>query len=194
MFASLVAWAGGRIAGPLAMLCALPFALGLAWQTARIEGVPLLGGGLKAKVAALTAAIAARDLKEAQAEAALLRARQQWIARGEGQAWAHAAQQAKTETQIRTVIEKVPVYVSQKAAAGCVIPWGAVRLLDAAASGADPADLHARIAPGQSDDAASDVTLPEALALLAADLGIARENAGQLERLEKAVGPAAADE
>ena len=92
------------------------------------------------------------------------------------------------------MIEKVPVYVSLKAAAGCVIPWGAVRLLDAAASGADPADLRARIAPGQSDDAASDVALPEALALLAADLGIARENAGQLERLEKAVGPAGADE
>jgi hypothetical protein len=190
MLASLFSWLGGKLGG----VCALLFALGLAWQTARIDGVPLLGGGLKAKVAALTAAITARDLKDAQAEAALLRARQQWIAQGEGQARAHAAQQAKTETQIRTVIEKVPVYVSQKAAAGCVIPWGAVRLLDAAASGADPAELRARIAPGQSDDAASDVALPEALALLAADLGIARENAGQLERLEKAVGPAGADE
>jgi hypothetical protein len=62
-----------------------------------------------------------------------------------------------------------------------------VRLLDAAASGADPGDAAAHIAPGQPDDAASDVTLPEAVALLAADLGIARRNAGQLSGLEAAV-------
>jgi hypothetical protein len=64
-----------------------------------------------------------------------------------------------------------------------------VRLLDAAASGADPADLRARIAPGFADDAASDVGLPEVAALLAADLGIARQNAGQLEHLQKALAP-----
>jgi len=87
-------------------------------------------------------------------------------------------------------IEEVPVYVSEKAAAACVIPLGAVRLLDAAASGADLDTVRAAIAPGQPDDAASDVGLPEALALLAADLGAARQNADQLEHLEKAVGGA----
>jgi hypothetical protein len=180
-----VSWLGGRIGG----ICALLFALAFAWQTARIDGLPLLGGGLKAEIAALQGERAARDLKDARAQAALLQARQQMAARSEAEAGAHAAQQVRTETQIRTVIQKVPVYVSEKAAAACVVPWGLVRLLDAAASGADPADLRARIAPGQPDDAASDVGLPEIAALLAADLGIARENAQQLEHLEKALAP-----
>jgi hypothetical protein len=83
----------------------------------------------------------------------------------------------------------VPAYVSEKASAACVVPWGLVRLFDAAASGADPDDVGAAIAPGQPDDAASDVTLPALAALLAADLGIARENAGQLSHLQAAVRP-----
>jgi hypothetical protein len=185
MIAAVLSWLGGKLGG----FCALVFALGLAWQTARIDGVPLLGGGLKARVVALTGEIAARDLKDAQSEAALLRARQQGIAQGQVQARAHAAQQARTETQIQTVTEKVPVYVSAKSDAACILPWGFVRLLDAAASGADPDLVRAAIAPGQPDDAASGIALSEALTLLAADLGIARENAGQLEHLEKAVGP-----
>ncbi len=37
------------------------------------------------------------------------------------------------------------------------------------------------------DDAASDVKLSEIVALIAADFGIARQNAGQLEHLQKAV-------
>jgi hypothetical protein len=181
----MVSWLGGRIGG----ICALLFALGLLWQTVRIEGLPLLGGGLKTEIAALKSGIAARDLTDAQAQVALSRARQQMTAKGDIEAGAHATEQIKTEAQIRTVIQKVPVYVSPKAAAACVVPWGLVRLFDAAASGADPAGLRDRIAPGQPDDAASDVGLPEIAALLAADLGIARENAQQLEHLEKALAP-----
>ena len=82
----------------------------------------------------------------------------------------------------------MPVNVSTKSNSACVVPLGAVRLLDAAASGADLRDVAAAIAPGQPDDAASDVTLSETVALLAADLGIARQNAGQLEGLERASG------
>jgi hypothetical protein len=65
-----------------------------------------------------------------------------------------------------------------------------VRLLDAAASGADTGDVAAAIAPGQPDDAASDVKLSEIAALLAGNLGVARQNAGQLAGLERAAGPA----
>lgn len=97
--------------------------------------------------------------------------------------------QTKTETQIQTVIREVPVYVSAKSDQACRLPWGFVRLFDAAASGAGLADIRDRIAPGQPDDAASDVGLSEALALLAANFGAARHNAGQLEQLEKAVAP-----
>ncbi|HEY4078920.1 MAG TPA: hypothetical protein VGM26_18470 [Rhizomicrobium sp.] len=70
-----------------------------------------------------------------------------------------------------------------------MLPWGAIRLLDAAASGAGLDDVAAAIAPGQPDDAASTVKLSDAVALLAADLGIARQNADQLTHLEKAVQP-----
>jgi hypothetical protein len=187
MIAALLSWLGGRVAGPLAGAVALVFAGGFLWQSARIDGLPLLGGGLKAQLAALEKDVAGRDLAQAKAEAAAMQARLQRTANGEAEAASHEAAQVKTETQIQTVIEKVPVYVTPKAAAACTLPWGFVRLLDAAASGADPAAVGAAIAPGQPDDAASDVTLPEALALLAADLGTARQNAGQLEHLEKAV-------
>jgi hypothetical protein len=100
---------------------------------------------------------------------------------------AHAAGDRAIQNQIQTVMQKVPVYVDDKSDAGCVLPWGAVRLLDAAAGGAGLDDVAARIAPGQPDGAPSDVKLSEAVALLARDLGIARQNAGQLEHLEKAV-------
>src|SRR5690606_26334152 len=86
------------------------------------------------------------------------------------------------------VVKEVPVYVGGASDRKCILPWGAVRLLDAAASGTDPARLRDHIAPGQPDDAASDVTLSEAVALLAANLGTARLNAGQLEHLQRAVG------
>jgi hypothetical protein len=194
MIATLMAWLGGKLAAPLAAALAVLFAAAFLWQSARIGGLPLLGGGLKSEVAALRGELAARDLAEAKAEAALLAARQRLAAKGEAAAAAQAAAQARTETQIQTVIEKVPVYVSEKTSAACVIPWGFVRLFDAAASGAGLADVRDRIAPGQPDDAASDVTLSALATLLAADFGIARQNAGQLERLETAVGPAGADE
>jgi hypothetical protein len=187
MIATLLTWLGGKLAGPILAALAMLFALGLAWQSARIEGLPLLGGGFKAQVAALTQQLGARDLADARAQAAALTARQAQINAGEAAAKTHAVAQAATESQIQTVLKEVPVYVTPKAAAACVLPWGFVRLLDAAASGADPADVRARVAPGQSDDAASDVGLPEALALLAADLGAARQSASQLEQLEKAV-------
>jgi hypothetical protein len=189
MIAALLSWLGGRVAGPLAGAAALTFAAAFLWQSARIEGVPLIGGGLKAQVAALEKDIAARDLAQAKAQAAAMQARLQWTAKGEAEAASHVAAQAKTETQIQRVIEKVPVYVTPKAAAACTLPWGFVRLLDAAASGADLDAVRARIAPGQPDDAASDVTLPEAASLLAADLGIARQNADQLEHLEASLHP-----
>ncbi len=187
MFAAFLAGLGSRIAGPLAAACACLFAAAALWQTARIDGVPLLGGGFKAQVAALTAQSAARDLADAKAQAAALQLRAQQAARGEAAAQAHASAQARTQAQIQTVIEKVPVYVSQKAASACVVPWGLVRLFDAAASGADPDDVRARVAPGQPDDAASDVGLPEIAALLAGNFGVARQNAGQLEQLREAV-------
>jgi hypothetical protein len=56
-------WLAGRIAGPAATLCALLLGGGLAWQTGRIDGWPLIGGGLKEDIAELQLNIAARGGK-----------------------------------------------------------------------------------------------------------------------------------
>ena len=49
--------------------------------------------------------------------------------------------------------------------------------------------LPARVAPASLMTPASDVSLSEAVALLAADLGTARQNADQLRALEQAAAP-----
>ena len=184
MFLGLIT---SKLAGPIAVAIALVLAIGLVWQSVRIDGWPLIGGGLKAEVATLQGQVAAAQLAQANATAAALAARQKAADAANGEARAHARAQAAGENQTRTIIQKVPVYVSAKSDSACVVPWGAVRLLDAAASGANLDDAAARIAPGQPDDAASDVKLSEAVALLAADLGIARDNEDQLRHLETAV-------
>jgi hypothetical protein len=186
MLTTILTWLGGKLAGPIAFGCALLLAAALAWQTARIDGLPLIGGGLKAQVAGLTQQLAARDLAQARGEAAALQARAQLATAQEAIAAKAATSDQAIQTQIQTVIREVPRAVPTSRACA-YLPWGAVRLLDAAASGADVGDVAARIAPGQPDDAASDVKLSEAVALLAADLGVARQNAGQLEGLEHAV-------
>src|SRR6185312_2069865 len=134
MIASLWGWLTGNAAGPMASALALLLAAGLIGQTVRIDGLPLVGGGFKAEIAGLQQQVAARDLADAKARADALAARQKWIAAGEAEARAHLAASAATGRQIETIVEKVPVYVGEKSNAACVVPWGAVRLLDAAAS------------------------------------------------------------
>lgn len=188
MLTTILSWLGGRIAAPVASACALLLAAALAWQTARIDGLPLIGGGLNVEVAGLQQRLAARDLAQAKAEAAALQARSYLADAQAAIARNAAARDQAIQAQIQTVIREVPKRVDAKSDL-CPVPWGLVRLLDAAASGADPGDVAARIAPGQPDDAASDVKLSEIAALLAGNFGAARQNAGQLEALEKAVGP-----
>lgn len=182
-------WLGSKLAAPVLGVCALLLAVLLVWQTARIDGLPLVGGGLKARVADLTRQSAARELAQAAAQADALAARARIVDAQNLIARQAAANDHAIQTQIQTVIHEVPKHVDTKSDGACVVPWGVVRLLDAAASGADIGDLAARIAPGQPDDAASDVKLSEIAAVLAANFGAARQNAGQLEALEKAVTP-----
>jgi len=176
-------WLAGRVIGPLMGACALAFAIALGVQTARIDGLPLVGGGFKAQVADLQAQIAARELAETKARVAALTARAQQVQAADAIARTASVNDQAIQTQIQTVIREVPRAVPTSSMCA-VLPWGAVRLLDAAASGADIRDVAARVAPGQPDDAPSDVTLPEAVALLAADFGLARQNANQLTHLE----------
>lgn len=93
-----------------------------------------------------------------------------------------ANQQARLAQKTITLIRKVPTYVTAKAdAVGC-IPWGVVRVLDAAIAGVEPATLPTPA--GQPDDACSDVTASEAASVLAEDIGAANQNAEQLNALE----------
>ena len=75
---AILEWLGGKVAGPAATLCALVLSGGLIWQTARIDGWPLIGGGLKAQVAGLQQLVEARDLAEARAQSAAWRRAPSW--------------------------------------------------------------------------------------------------------------------
>lgn len=88
---TILNWLAGRIAGPVAALCALVLGAGLVWQTARIDGWPLIGGGFKDEVAGLAQQIAARDLAQAKAESAALAARARSADAAERVARDHAA-------------------------------------------------------------------------------------------------------
>jgi hypothetical protein len=191
MIALLTSWLTSKLAGPIAAGLAVLFAAGFAWQTAQIDGWPLFGGGYRTQVAALKVQVAEMATAQARFEAdaakavvdrnAALRTRQDAVAA----AYQSGLNAAQALTQ--TIIRKVPVYVSAKSDAACVVPWGVVRLFDAAASGSDPGVVAAAIAPGQPDDAASPIALSDLVALLAQDFGAARANADQLSALEAAV-------
>lgn len=189
MIATVMGWLTGKMVGPVMSGLATLLLIVVVVQNGQIHGWPLIGGGLKAEIASLQAQLAARDMADAKARAAALTARQAQAEAAQVAARDATAGDRAIRTQIQTVIREVPKRVDAKADAVCVLDWGAVRLLDAAASGADPAAAAALIAPGQPDDAASDVKLSAAVALLATDLGIARRNASQLAGLQKAVAP-----
>ena len=78
---------------------------------------------------------------------------------------------------------KVPFYVTKEADAACPVPWGFVRLWDAFTTGSELDTVRARIAPGQPDDARSDVTLSEIVALYGTAAERAHQNASQLNHV-----------
>jgi hypothetical protein len=93
-----------------------------------------------------------------------------------------AAAQEKIRTVTRIIVEKVPTHVTPKADAACAVSNGFVRLFDAAASGTDPDALPG--AAGESDDAASGVTLSQIAALSAEHDGQYHAVAEQLNALQ----------
>lgn len=86
------------------------------------------------------------------------------------------------QVQTRTVIQKVPVYVTPEADARCILPVGFVRLYNAAATGADPAAVPDPA--GRPDGAPSGIACSEVAADLADNFGIARQNAAELTGLQ----------
>lgn len=169
-FASL----GARLlAGVAALATAFGAGFGAAWK---------VKDGIEARTA-LAEAVAAKAEIERQAI----------IAAAEASAGADAVsriaaasqkRQTKIRTETETVVREVTHYVPVDVDRSVVIPWGFVRVLDAAASGAgDPAGLP--VGAGQPDSAASDVSLSEIAALSAANDGACRANAEQLAALEQ---------
>jgi hypothetical protein len=93
--------------------------------------------------------------------------------------------QRKIETVTKTIIQRIPTYVTREADAACPIPLGFVRAFDAAASG-DPAAGDAYRAP-EPDAAASGVVLSEIATVSAGNAGACHANAIQLEALQDVV-------
>lgn len=99
--------------------------------------------------------------------------------------------QTSGETQVRvqtkivdhtvTLIKEVPKYVTVQQDARSCVSYGLVRLLDAASSGRDPADLE--LPAGQSNDACAPVEASALAASVVENYGIARQNAAQLDGL-----------
>ena len=104
----------------------------------------------------------------------------------DGVALAATVKEAQAQTQIITktitVTKEIPRYVTVHEDAITCLPVGLARILRAAADGSDPSALV--LAPGQSDDACSDVTSTEVAGWFSAYAGAARANAEQLNALE----------
>ena len=148
----------------------------IAWSACYIHyGVP----ALKADRAALTA------LRSANAKGdALARQKTAAALKGSWQAGYVAGQHTQfIADTLNPIIRKVPIYVSAKSDAACPVPWGFVRVWDALSTGADIDTVRARIAPGQPDDARSDVTLSEIVSLYGTAATRSHQNASQLNDL-----------
>lgn len=173
MFTSL---ATRLLAGAAAVLITFGAGFGAAWK---------VKDGIEAREALASARAAASET-----------GRQAAIAMTEAKAGTDAVnriaaleqqQQVKIRTQIQTLTREVTKYVPVEVDRGVVIPWGFVRVLDSAAIGAgDPSAIS--VGAGESDTAASDVTLSEIAALSAVNDGACRANAEQLAALEQWAG------
>jgi hypothetical protein len=81
----------------------------------------------------------------------------------------------------KTIVEKVPTYVTPEADARCVIPVGFLRLHDAAAAGLPPVSE----ATGKPDDAPSGVELHTVTETVVGNYGVANSNAEKLGALQE---------
>lgn len=126
-----------------------------------------------------------QEAKQAQRDAAVATAARQAQKVQDDITLASALAEAKTQervvTRYRTLTQEVPRYVTVEADAVACVPYGLVRVLDAAALGRDPADLE--LPSGYSDSACAPI---EASALAAGILDNYRafdQNAAQLDAL-----------
>lgn len=98
---------------------------------------------------------------------------------------AEAQAQTRIITNTVTITKEVPKYVTVHQDAIVCIPVGLARVLRAAAAGSDPSAVV--LAPGQSDDACSDLTASEVAGWFSEYAGASVGNAEQLNALEAEV-------
>jgi hypothetical protein len=96
-----------------------------------------------------------------------------------------AAEEHQQQVQVvtRTIVRRIPVYVTPKIDRDFPLPWIFVRLHDASAQRVDLPAIP--FATGQSDDAPSDITISRASTVIAENYGAADANAQQLADLQE---------
>lgn len=163
---------------------------GLSWATIRLIGYALLAaavlGGLAYVKHEWDAGQRARVQVHA-AQAANVRITRTVAASDHAAATAEASAQTRIVVRTRTLTERIPVYVP--VSSPC-IPWGVVRVHDAAVLHVDPGSLQPPA--GQPDDACSDVEPRAFVGAVVANYGIADANAEQLNALEASIQERAA--
>lgn len=94
---------------------------------------------------------------------------------------AQAQAQEKINRRTAAIVKRIPVYVTPKQDTSGCVTYGLVRVLDAAALGADPADLE--LPAGKSDDACAPVSWADLAASVVDNYGTGHQNAAQLDAL-----------
>jgi hypothetical protein len=147
---------------------------------------PWLLAGLAALAVGFAVGWAAHGWRDGDAQLGAAQRVVRLVQRQASASQAIAVGDQRADDRIRTVtrrlIEKVPVYVTPQTDRAFPLPWGFVRLHDAAASGDDlPATAAGSARP---DDAASDVAASEAAAVVVANYGGCRADRQRLADLQ----------
>jgi len=141
---------------------------------------------LAAAVAGFAGGWKVHDWRDAAAELAAARSAVAVVQRqaAVSQQVAVASQQAQdhVRTVTRTLIQKVPAYVSPTTDARYPLPWGFVRLHDAAVAGVDLS--AAAPGPGGPDDAPSGIAASAAAAVIVANYGDCHADQARLAALQ----------
>jgi hypothetical protein len=143
-------------------------------------------GALLASAAAFAAGWKVHDWRDAGAELAAARTATAVVQRQDRASLAAAVSDQRTQDRVRvvtrTLVERIPARITAAVDARYPLPWGFVRVHDAAAAGLDlPA-----FAPGaeRADDAPSGVALSEAARVVAANYGDCRADQARLAALQ----------
>jgi len=146
-------------------------AAGSAWVTAMVKN---------AEIAGVRQADVARERDDLKMEVSL----QSKIAGTDAQVSRAFAQDMDSESVVtRTIIKEIPVHVSSKSDAQYPLPYGAIRVYDAAILGTDPAALS--LPAGRTDDSAAPVGASALAENAAENYAACRTDAEQLSLLEK---------